>query len=299
MTHSPEHLFAAHHPDRKFLTEHCIHYYYDGVISIASTGVRPGQKTSPYRHSHDDYEFLIPYGPIPMLILKGENYYGETGYVYPSNPGDIHGTKLKISNTPHDNVVIDKTYFEDILAHLKHQNWHFGADLPLTEDTKSYIQLFKREFNRKESCDSRKLQALSYLLSVSLIEAGSADGCQLEPSAYRYQKGMFQIASYINTHYTEPLTINMLADLCNISPTYFISAFKKAIGVSPHQYLSRLRLSNARQLLETSNYSVQEIALMCGFQKPNTFTSLFKSTHGMTPQQYRKAQADDHIQTDQ
>lgn len=297
MTHSPEHLFAAHHPDKTFLSEQCNHYY-SSVVSIASTGVQPGQKTVSYKHSHDEYEFFVPYGPIPMLILKGQTYYGETGYVYPSNPGDIHGTKLKISNTPHDNIVIDKAYFEDILKKTKHEDWNFGARIPLTEDVKTYIQYFKREFNRKESCDARKLQALSYLLASSLAEAGSADSRQVEPSAYSYQKGMFQIASYINAHYTEPLTINMLADLCNISPTYFISAFKKAIGVSPHQYLSRLRLSNARHLLETTNYSVQEIALMCGFQKPNTFTSLFKSTHGLTPQQYRKAQAEDHVQTE-
>lgn len=298
MTHSPEHLFAAHHPDKTFLAEQCLHYY-SNVISIASTGVQPGQKTVSYQHSHVDYEFLIPYGPIPMLILKGQTYYGETGYVYPSNPGDIHGTKLRVSNTPYDTIVIDKIYFEDIRKNLKYEDWNLDVRMPLTEDIKTYVQYFKREFNRKEACDVRKLQALSYLLAASLAEAGSADAHQVEPSSYSYQKGMFQIASYINTHYTEPLTINMLADLCNISPTYFISAFKKAIGVSPHQYLSRLRLANARRLLETTNYSVQEIALMCGFQKPNTFTSLFKSTHGLTPQQYRKAQAEDHGKTEE
>lgn len=298
MTHSPEHLFAAHHPDKSFLAEQCLHYY-SSVISLASTGVKPGQKTFPYQHMHKEYEFMIPYGPIPMLILKGQTYYGETGYVYPISPGDIHGTKLRISNTRHDTLVIDKAYFEDILKQMKYEKWKPGVKFPLTEDIKTYIQYFKKECNRRDGTDSRKLQALSYLLAASLAEAGSSDGRLAEPSSYSYQKGMFQIAAYINTHYTEPLTTTMLAELCNISPTYFISAFKKAIGVSPHQYLSRLRLSNARHLLETTNYSVQEIALMCGFQKPNTFTSLFKSTHGLTPQQYRKAQAKDHGQTEE
>ena len=234
MTYSPDHLFAAHHPDKAFLSEQCIHYF-SNTISIASTGVKPGQKEMPFQHAHEAYEFLIPYGPIPMLILNGQTYYGEIGYVYPFNPGDLHGTKLRISNTLHDTIVIDKAYFEDILKNLKYKKMTFCGSMPFTEDIKIYLQHFKREFNRKDACDARKLEALSYLLASALAETGFSDQRQLTPSSYTYQKGMFQIASYINTHYTEPLTINMLADLCNISPTYFISAFKKAIGVSPHQ----------------------------------------------------------------
>ena len=169
MTHSPEHLFAAHHPDKTFLTEQCLHYY-SNVISIASTGVQPGQQTVSYQHSHDDYECLIPYGPIPMLILKGQTYYGEIGYVYPSNPGDVHGTKLRISNTPHDSIVIDKAYFEDIRNNLKYEDWNLDVRMPLTEDIKIYIQHFKREFNKKEACDTKKECSRLLHISIPIIQ---------------------------------------------------------------------------------------------------------------------------------
>ena len=124
MTHSPEHLFAAHHPDKTFLTEQCLHYY-SNVISIASTGVQPGQQTVSYQHSHDDYEFLIPYGPIPMLILKGQTYY---------------------------------------------EDWNLDVRMPLTEDIKIYIQHFKREFNKKEACDTKKECSRLLHISIPIIQ---------------------------------------------------------------------------------------------------------------------------------
>lgn len=287
MANSFNHLFMAHHPDRSFLKENCLHYY-NPVLSIVSTGIRPGQKTQPFHHAHAEYEFLIPYGPIPMLIHEGKIYFGENGYIYPINPFVSHGTKFEITNTPHDNVVIDGPFFDALLKRKGYAGWHFDGRIPLTEDIRAYLQHFKNEFIRTDFHDEDKLLALSYLLASSFAESAICARRTKKRSAYTYQKGISQIAAYMNAHYTDVLTIEELADMCGISPTYFISAFKKSIGISPYQYLSRLRLSNARHLLETTDYSIQEIAVLSGFQRANTFASAFRSSFGQTPQQYRQ-----------
>ncbi|NCC42917.1 MAG: AraC family transcriptional regulator [Clostridia bacterium] len=287
MPNSFDHLFAAHHPDPSFLETQCLHYYNE-VLSIAATGIQHGQKTISFHHAHCEYEFLIPYGPIPLLILDGKTYFGENGYVYPTNPLVIHGTKFQIANTPHDNIVIDQIFFDNLLARKGYSGWKFIGRIPLTEDIKTYLQHFKNEFIRDDFHDPDKLQALSYLLASSLAEAGLTYSRTRKDSAYTYQKGMAQIAAYISAHYTEPLTIDGLADMCGVTPTYFISSFKKTIGLSPHQYLSKLRLSNAKHLLETTDLSIQRIAYLCGFQRANTFASLFRSTYGQSPLQFRK-----------
>ena len=68
----------------------------------------------------------------------------------------------------------------------------------------------------------------------------------------------------------------------------YTSAFKKAVGETPYNYLLKLRIAKSQLLLENPNYSIKEIALLCGFQKPNTFSSLFRNYTGMTPTEYKQ-----------
>ena len=64
-----EQLLAAHHPNKSFLEKNSNHYYYER-FSLAEIRADQGHVSEPFQHSHDAYKFLIPYGPIPMLMLK-------------------------------------------------------------------------------------------------------------------------------------------------------------------------------------------------------------------------------------
>ena len=69
------HLFSAHHADKNFISKSCGHYYCE-VLSIASFTDALDQASPPYRHRHDAYEFLIPYGPIPLIMCEETVYFG-------------------------------------------------------------------------------------------------------------------------------------------------------------------------------------------------------------------------------
>jgi AraC-like DNA-binding protein len=64
--------------------------------------------------------------------------------------------------------------------------------------------------------------------------------------------------------------------------------FKKGSGYSYSEYLTRVRMEKAKELLHTTEKSVTEIALDIGFQTPNSFSSLFRREIGMSPSQYKK-----------
>ena len=74
----------------------------------------------------------------------------------------------------------------------------------------------------------------------------------------------------------------------DISPYYFSKLFKQEQGEGFVEYLTRIRMTNARQLLKNQKYSIKEICSMCGYSDPNYFSRIFKRYEGVTPSEFRE-----------
>ncbi|MEK4538008.1 bifunctional transcriptional activator/DNA repair enzyme AdaA [Peribacillus sp. FSL K6-1552] len=98
-----------------------------------------------------------------------------------------------------------------------------------------------------------------------------------------------QITEWIEQHYSEPLTLNTLADISHGSPYHLQRLFKRVKGLSPTEYIQQLRLEKAIRMLESSEQPVTEIGLAVGFSSTPYFITLFKKNTGYTPSGYRKA----------
>lgn len=94
-----------------------------------------------------------------------------------------------------------------------------------------------------------------------------------------------QAIDYIHTHLDEDLSLFKIAQVINISPTYFSSLFKRATGISPHQYVIKQRVERAKLLLTTTDLAIADIALQVGFSSQSHLTQHFKRLTGMTPKQ--------------
>lgn len=90
--------------------------------------------------------------------------------------------------------------------------------------------------------------------------------------------------NYGNIH----ISIDYLAELISISPSYYMSSFKKVHGITAYKYLQNLRLIKSKELLSTTRDSIEEIGLKCGFYSASHFIMTFKKDKGITPLQYRK-----------
>ncbi|MCR5031842.1 MAG: response regulator [Lachnospiraceae bacterium] len=93
---------------------------------------------------------------------------------------------------------------------------------------------------------------------------------------------------YIETHYSEDLSVSDLAERFFMSPNYFSTMFKKRTGVPAVAYLKKVRMDRAKKELEESDRSVAEIAELVGYNDSQYFFKLFKRETGVTPQQYRR-----------
>lgn len=96
------------------------------------------------------------------------------------------------------------------------------------------------------------------------------------------------LLQYINIHYAENLYLDKMAELFNTTPKYFSNFFKKAFGINFVEYLNKLRISHAKELLKGSEIPVNEIGERVGYLNPSTFASTFKKYSGISPSEFRK-----------
>jgi YesN/AraC family two-component response regulator len=88
---------------------------------------------------------------------------------------------------------------------------------------------------------------------------------------------------YISKHFSERITIKMIADMTNMTPSYFGILFKKIMGINFNQYLIQTRIQKAEKMLASGNYKVTNIPEACGFTDISHFYKLFKVVRGFPP----------------
>ncbi|WP_036698234.1 bifunctional transcriptional activator/DNA repair enzyme AdaA [Paenibacillus taiwanensis] len=97
-----------------------------------------------------------------------------------------------------------------------------------------------------------------------------------------------QITQYIETHYSDTLTLAVLADMCHGSPYHLQRTFKRIKGLSPIEYAQHIRITKAAAYLQHTDRSVSEVARLAGIPNIPYFITLFKKKTGHTPTEYRK-----------
>lgn len=108
----------------------------------------------------------------------------------------------------------------------------------------------------------------------------------LEPmsSSDRIEK----LRHYIFNHIEQPLTIAVLAELAHLSERQLTRLFKKELNMTPALYIETIRIERARNHLENTHESLEQIAAGCGFNSVSTLTRAFRRTLNVTPAEYRK-----------
>ena len=91
----------------------------------------------------------------------------------------------------------------------------------------------------------------------------------------------------INRQFTDnDLSVSYLASLCEVSEVYFRKLFLNSFGVSPKEYMIQKRIDYAKNLLKSGDFSISEIATLCGYAEPCHFSREFSKRVGIPPSQY-------------
>ena len=147
-----------------------------------------------------------------------------------------------------------------------------------------------------DECTSRQPHSRLYgdTLSVALLLAlAKLNGLERKP-VKRGQLAPYQlrrVTDYIAAHLAEDIQLQTLADLVQLSRSYFSRAFKVSSGLAPHQWLLRARIDKAKEFLLESNHPIAEIAINVGFVDQAHFTRIFGRTTGESPRAWQRARS--------
>lgn len=117
---------------------------------------------------------------------------------------------------------------------------------------------------------------------LTIVEDKISENTQLELLPIRRAK------EYVKSHYALPITLEEVADFVKYNPSYLSTAFKKHTGQNFSEYLSEVRMEEAKLLLRTSQLSIMEISEKIGYSDSKYFRKLFKKLTGIKPSDYRK-----------
>ncbi len=129
------------------------------------------------------------------------------------------------------------------------------------------------------------LHQILYLLMFYFKKSGQTEAC---PSVLRQSQRIQMSVAYIEEHYRENLSVSDMAERCKVTREYFSRSFKRYTGNTFLEYLNRVRLIMAFRQVVSSEVSVLDIAMDCGFSDLRAFVRSFRKDFGCTPTEYRK-----------
>lgn len=132
--------------------------------------------------------------------------------------------------------------------------------------------------------DLRRNGQLGVFLSIIAQSAGVVSRDE-EDKGNQYVK---KAVSFIQSNYCNPIRVTDVAEYVCINRSYLYTLFQNYLGMSPQKFLSMFRLTKARELLESTNYPIESIAMSCGYSDALVFTKAFHSLKGMSPSAYRR-----------
>jgi AraC family transcriptional regulator len=150
-----------------------------------------------------------------------------------------------------------------------------------------------RELERPSPAGALYASTAAQFLAAHLLCSSPAAGAarrEPEPGELSPLQAQ-QVVDFVQAHLDQPLSLAALAQHTGFSAYHFARLFRRTLGESPHQFVLRLRVERAQELLRRSELSLAEVALATGFAHQSHLTQLFKRQVGVTPSVYRREHA--------
>jgi transcriptional regulator GlxA family with amidase domain len=123
---------------------------------------------------------------------------------------------------------------------------------------------------------------------IDLSRSEQSAYATLRTKKYHQDPEILHIQEWLETHFSENISVTEISTQVNLSPRTFIRRFKKATEQNPLEYLQTLRIEAAKKKLESSSDGIERIVSQVGYDDLSSFTRLFKKHTGLSPSQYSK-----------
>ncbi len=239
-------------------------------------------------HYHNFYEIFCLLSGKCRFLLRDQVYELEKGDLVFIAPGELHHSLYYPGiNCEMADILFKKEF---LLRDVIGEPHSFMGCIPSLYQ-EDYLELLSHMLSESACLDEYSDDFIAcYLQQLLLFLARHSVMNQEEPELVNVRDADIQLATrYIYQNFRKPLTLEEVAGVASLSPTYFSKKFKLVTGMGYKEYLNYVRLKHAQTALLTTSNTITDIALEYGFNDSNYFKDLFKKVYGRSPREYRKA----------
>jgi AraC family transcriptional regulator len=239
------------------------------------------------QHVHPAYSLVIALDPASPVAPKGvtvrEHEYGATAMSpnvpHQEDPSDTFYRYIAIMIEPARFRRVWRAYTPKPCGPFE---W---TPFVVDESVVAHIKEFIAEFELRRT-PRDVLRALGVCITHGLVRALLGIEAPLGRVSARFE--IQQAVELMHARFGEKLSVSSLARSVHQSESHFGRIFKQETGLSPMEYLTRVRLDKARRLLSRTDKRVSQVALECGFASGAHFSSVFRKSTGIRPKDFRR-----------
>lgn len=255
--------------------------YWAALRDYPPSDSSPGGKLKAHIHRPEEYHYIYVLEGGERICIGNDAFEMQPGVLYLTAPGIAHsfcaGAKEKLFTIELKFMLSDPFLREKT-----------GELPPVVEDADGQLRyLLERILKETEHAGlyrrelmELRLRELLYLL-LRMTNGEEAAGETAGEAAMR------PVLLYIRDHLHKTITLEDLAEAAHLEKAYFSRKFKAVSGYSPMEYLRRIRLTKAKELLRYSDMTVTQIAEALGFQSLHHFSKVFHQFVGVSPMAYK------------
>ena len=237
-------------------------------------------------HVHNYTELFYIIGGKGQFRIEDELFPVSENQLVIINPDIIH-TEVSYETHPLEYIVVGIEGLK--LLPTQNNDSRFCIFSYTRQDTAlACMQNILREMQNREPEYLTVCKAYMDILIVQLMRDARFSVVSTQPASLSNRQCSL-IHRYIEEHYKERLTLDMLAGEAKINKYYLAHIFKQNYGISPINHMIACRIRESKRLLTETDLSLSQISGVLGFSSPSYFSQTFRKAEGVSPAEYRRA----------
>jgi AraC-like DNA-binding protein len=247
--------------------------------------------TVPDFQAHESYEFIMPFTAMRSSTVVRTKLVFEHGKFCVISPWQEQGPTEPLSGCRFLALQVDRMFVRDLARSIYRSDEPVfpSSGFPVDREITGLIQQLCEESVNRQAGYHYIVESISTQIMVKLLREliGNMPPLVKERN-YTDGKTVNRVIEFFRESYNKPYSMQIVAQMANLSPYHFIRIFKAHTGKTPYCFLMDIKLEKARTLLMDRRLTITDVSDMCGFTNLNHFGSVFKRKTGMSPSEYRK-----------
>ena len=254
------------------------------LLNVASAIYGGDWHSVPHTHTHMELFYIV--GGKGQFLIEDQLYPVNANNLVIINPNVTH-TEVSLNAQPMEYIVLGIDGLELVTGETSNGQFNILDHFESVEIS-SCLRNILREMELKNTGYEDICQAYMEILTIRLMRSIDL-AVPTDPQLGTGNRQCAAVKRYIDLHFKEALTLELLSEEAHMNKYYLSHAFKREYGISPINYMTSRRIEESKYLLAETDLSMSQIAQLLGFSSLSYFSQVFRRTQQISPMEYRQS----------